>query len=95
MGLCFHNEDFNYMHYFGVGRWLKTLICLSNFPEGTPYIDGLHIDGIQPKGPTRHAYAWQIGPFWQDTLDIIAAMGFDVMVLQLWYEWHAYYKMGR
>ena len=21
------------------------------------------------KGPTRHAYAWQIGPFWQDTLD--------------------------
>ena len=22
------------------------------------------------KGPTRHAYAWLIGPFWQDTLDI-------------------------
>ena len=22
------------------------------------------------KGPTRHAYACQIGPFWQDTLDI-------------------------
>ena len=22
------------------------------------------------KGPTRHAYAWQIGPFWQDSLDI-------------------------
>ena len=21
------------------------------------------------KGPTRHAYAWQIWPFWQDTLD--------------------------
>ena len=21
------------------------------------------------KGPTRHACAWQIGPFWQDTLD--------------------------
>ena len=21
------------------------------------------------KGLTRHAYAWQIGPFWQDTLD--------------------------
>ena len=21
------------------------------------------------KGPTRHAYAWQIGPFWQDKLD--------------------------
>ena len=23
------------------------------------------------KVPTRHAYAWQIGPFWQDTLDIL------------------------
>ena len=22
------------------------------------------------KGPTRHAYAWQIVPFWQDTLDM-------------------------
>ena len=22
------------------------------------------------KGPTSHAYAWQIGPFWQHTLDI-------------------------
>ena len=22
------------------------------------------------KGPSRHAYVWQIGPFWQDTLDI-------------------------
>ena len=22
------------------------------------------------KGPTRHAYAWQIGPFLQDTLDM-------------------------
>ena len=22
------------------------------------------------KGPTRHAYAWLIGPFWQDTLDM-------------------------
>ena len=22
------------------------------------------------KGPTRHAHAWQIGPFWQDTLDV-------------------------
>ena len=30
----------------------------------------LHIDGILPKAPTRHAYAWQIGPFWQYTLDM-------------------------
>ena len=23
------------------------------------------------KGPTRHACAWQIGPFWHDTLNMI------------------------
>ena len=22
------------------------------------------------KGPTRHAYAWQVAPFWQNTLDL-------------------------
>ena len=22
------------------------------------------------KGPTRHAYVWQIGPFWQDNLEM-------------------------
>ena len=22
------------------------------------------------KGPARHAYTWQIGPFWQDTLEL-------------------------
>ena len=22
------------------------------------------------KGPTHHAYAWQIGPFWQNTLNV-------------------------
>ena len=22
------------------------------------------------KGPNRHAYTWQIGLFWQDTLDL-------------------------
>ena len=30
-----------------------------------------HISRVScQKGPTRHAYAWRIGPFWQDTLDI-------------------------
>ena len=24
------------------------------------------------KGPTHHAYTWQIGPFWQDALDILS-----------------------
>ena len=24
------------------------------------------------KGPTRNAYTWQIGPFWQDNLDMFS-----------------------
>ena len=31
-----------------------------------PYISRVSCE----KGPTRHAYAWQIGLFWQDTLDL-------------------------
>ena len=27
-------------------------------------------EGIPPKGPTRHANAWQVGPFWLDTLEL-------------------------
>ena len=30
------------------------------------------------KGPTRHAYAWQIGPFWQDILNILLKLWQDV-----------------
>ena len=31
----------------------------------------IHISRVScQKGPTHHAYAWQIGPFWQDTLDM-------------------------
>ena len=46
---------------------------LSNSHNGYP-ITGLRgqgmgfVEGILPKGPYRHAYVWQIGPFWQDTL---------------------------
>ena len=45
------------------------------------------------KGPTRHAYAWQIGPFWQDTLDVsetlcdpynVTAPGFSRILPWLW-----------
>ena len=28
------------------------------------------------KGRNRHAYAWQVGPFWQDTLDVLSAYGY-------------------
>ena len=36
------------------------------------------------KGPTRHAYAWQIGPFLQETLDIWVVMTYVKNGL-LWY----------
>ena len=26
------------------------------------------------KGPTCHAYAWQIGPFWQDTHELVEVL---------------------
>ena len=40
------------------------------------------------KGPTRHAYAWQIGPFWQDTLDICTCVGGGLLWLyhQVWWD---------
>ena len=35
-----------------------------------------HISRVScQKGPTCHAYAWQIGPFWQDTIDICSTRG--------------------
>ena len=47
------------------------------------------------KGPTRQAYAWQIGPFWQDTL----AVSLDISVKDLHYthnrcmwQWTRIYK---
>ena len=43
----------------------------------------LYIDAILPKGPHCHAYAWQIGPFWQDTLDICCSIGCFNMQMQL------------
>ena len=33
----------------------------------------LHISMVScQKDPTQHAYAWQIGPFWQDTIDFLS-----------------------
>ena len=29
------------------------------------------------KGPTSHAYAWHLGPFWQDTLDLSTQLGYE------------------
>ena len=61
--------------------WIRTLpnamdtvppaICIHKIPDSNvaKYCITTYIVGILPT-PTRHAYACQIGPFWQDTLDI-------------------------
>ena len=54
-----------------MGRLLQKWICrtrtLTEMPERRPQ---WHMTMVScQKGPTRHAYAWPIGPFWQDTLD--------------------------
>ena len=47
--------------------------------------DVANIEGILPKGPTCHAYAWQIGPFWQDTLDMLSICCINVALNVLYY----------
>ena len=32
------------------------------------------------RGPTRHAYTWQIGPFWQDTLELLERDAFPRLI---------------
>ena len=46
---------------------------------GPEYEGNLHISRVScEKGPTRHAYAWQIWPFWQNTLDFRAvSLGYE------------------
>ena len=46
-----------------------------------------HISRVScQKSPTRHAYAWQIGPFWQDTLDmwLTARSTLEVVYFGMW-----------
>ena len=80
---CFLATDFsNSFHTFGDDRWSDwAQILVGKFIKVLPWPDLLNvggaplnscsflasdIEGILPKGP----YAWQIEPFWQDTLDI-------------------------
>ena len=45
--------------------WLSGIYELSTLEESS------HKSMVScEKGPTRHAYAWQIGSFWQDTLEM-------------------------
>ena len=54
--------------------WDYTLVILGLGLPGRNLWTSLKLRQISrvscQKGPTHHAYAWQIGPFWQDTLDM-------------------------
>ena len=39
------------------------------------------------KGPTHHAYAWQIGPFWQDTLEMKVTVLYQEMSYNIMPPW--------
>ena len=61
------------------------------------YLNKLHIPHPHPKskvscqkGPTRHAYAWQIGPFWQDTLDISLSTWSGKRLICMWVFLHIF-----
>ena len=43
------------------------MLSKCHLPLAAPYVSMVSCQ----KGPTRHAYAWQIGSFWQDTLGLM------------------------
>ena len=45
------------------------MICFKQFHLYLIHTDLISMVSCQ-KDPARHAYAWQIGPYWQDTLDM-------------------------
>ena len=55
-----------------VTTWLVEILCYVAFKGSTAIFGNIVLLSRVSckKGLTRHAYAWQIGPFWQDTLVI-------------------------
>ena len=54
--------------------------------------DKAHIEGILPKGPY---YAWPVGPFWQDTLDIRSVVPAAVIKGLKWKHFPPYWPLVR
>ena len=60
--LCFVTSCYMYWIYHGLAS--------SQWYTNSRGKQACHITRVScQKSPTRHAYAWQIGPFWQNTLD--------------------------
>ena len=54
-----------------ISMMIKFKVCMVYIVYKYTKCYNIHMSMVScQKGPTRHAYAWQIGPFWQDTLDI-------------------------
>ena len=70
-GFRFQNRqykgEFNTLNAAGFSRDL-----IGHF-EWRPLVTNSSMVSCQ-MGPTRHAYAWQIEPFWQDTLELLEIM---------------------
>ena len=53
-------------------------ICTCEYNRNVSYAYGAyfyHISRVSyQKGPICHASAWRVGPFWQDTLDVLCGM---------------------
>ena len=70
------NELKVHLHYTGVSELIVQYIVhvssmhIATVSQDLPSLMQISMVSCK-KGPTRHAYAWQIGPFWKDTLDML------------------------
>ena len=79
VNLQMHNKRILWqLTFFYDFRWDQLAFLLYVFMNMHGHIEYVSRVSCQ-KGPTHHAYAWQIGPFWQDTLDLKSCKHNDVM----------------
>ena len=58
--------------WYGLDVVINTCIAELQYHGQVWCVTTDHITRVScQKGPTHHAYVWQIGPFWQDILDNI------------------------
>ena len=67
----------HHSHYFWLrlrAKYIQNIMSVNPYSSinfGTQFDIAHHNSTAScKKGPTRHAYAWQIGPFWQDTFEM-------------------------
>ena len=70
----------NWVWYYSI-RVLRGLRLLSKiFSQTLLSVISDHDSRVScQKGPNHHAYAWQIGPFWQDTLELTSTRRYSLI----------------